>query len=76
MPAAANASRLVKFDTGKSSDALLARCAVASACGAAGTERMRAVASTTGVSSSTVASELRIAVVAAAIANVVASRRF
>ena len=58
-PAVANASRLVRFDTGSSSDAVLARCAVAYACGRAGTRSVRAVASTTGVSSTTVASRLK-----------------
>ena len=73
-PAAANASRFVRFDTGSSSDALLARCAVAYACGLAGTANVRAVASTTGVSRTTVASRLRIAVVADAMTNTMASR--
>ena len=44
------------MDTGSSSDAVLARCAVAYACGRAGTRSARVVASTTGVSSTTVAS--------------------
>ena len=74
-PAAVNASRLVRFDTGNSSDAVFARCAVAYACGLAGTASERAVASTTGVSSTTVASRLRIAVVADATTNTIASRR-
>ena len=59
----ANASRLVRLDTGSNSEALLARCAVAYACGRAGTASAPAVASTTGVSSTTVASRLRTAVV-------------
>src|SRR5258705_221548 len=74
-PAAPNASRLVRLDTGNSSEALLARCAVAYACGLAGTRNPRTVASTTGVSSTTVASRLRIAVVAAAITKTIASKR-
>ena len=74
-PAAPNASRLVRLDTGNSSEALFARCAVAYACGRAGTRNARAVASTTGVSRTTVASRLRIAVVAAAITKTVASKR-
>ena len=40
-PAAVNASRLVRFDTGNSSDAVFARCAVAYACGLAGTASER-----------------------------------
>src|SRR5258707_8093904 len=74
-PAAPNASRLVRLDTGNSSEALLARCAVAYACGLAGTRNPRTVESTTGVSSTTVASRLRIAVVAAAITKTMASKR-
>ncbi len=75
MPAAVNASRLVRLETGSNSDAVLARCAVAYACGLAGTASAPAVASTTGVSSTTVASRLRIAVVAEAMTNTIASRR-
>src|SRR3954469_11786465 len=55
-PLAANASRLVKLDTGSSSDAELARCADAYAAGRGRTPVRAAVASTTGVSSTTVAS--------------------
>src|SRR4051812_7519942 len=62
-PAAVNASRLVRLDTGSNSDAVLARCAVAYACGRAGTRSARVVASTTGVSNTTVASRLSTAVV-------------
>jgi len=47
---------LVRFDTGSSSEALLARCADAYMWGLAGTRNVLAVASTTGVSSTTVAS--------------------
>ncbi len=74
-PAALNASRLVRFDTGSSSEAVFDRCAVAYRCGRGGTRSARTVASTTGVSSTTVASRLRIAVVAAAITNTCPSSR-
>src|ERR1700682_3928479 len=66
-PATLKANKLVRLDTGNSSDALFARWAVEYACGFAETASVRAVASTTGVNSTTVASRLRIAVVAAAI---------
>ncbi len=65
-PAVANASRLVRLETGSSSDAVFDRCAVAYACGRTGTASVRAVASTTGVSSTMVASRDNTAVVAAA----------
>ena len=73
-PAALKASRLVRLDTGSSSDAVLDRCAVAYACGRAGTASVRAVASTTGVSSTTVASRLSTAVVAAATTKTVSQQ--
>src|SRR6202171_5796746 len=66
-PATLKANRLVRFDTGNSSEALFARWADEYACGFAETASVRAVASTTGVNSTTVASRLRIAGVAAAI---------
>ena len=68
-PLAANASRLVRLDTGSSSDAELARCVHAYTCGLARTSSRAAVANTTGVSSTTVASRLSTAVVTAAIPN-------
>ena len=68
-----NASRLVRLDIGSSSDAVLARCAVAYACGLAGTPNARVVASTTGVSSTTVASRLSTTVVAAPMTKTFAS---
>ncbi len=74
-PLAVNASRLVKLDTGRSSDAELARCAVAYTCGRARAPALDAVASTTGVSRTTVASRLSTAVTGQAIANTPASRR-
>ena len=74
-PATLKANRLVRFDTGNRSEALFARWAVAYACGFAETANVRAVASTTGVSSTTVASRLRIAVVAAAITKTFTSKR-
>src|SRR5258705_346936 len=61
-PATLNANRLVRFDTGNNSDALFARCAVAYACCFAETGNVRALASTTGVSSTNVASMLTIGV--------------
>ena len=74
-PLASNASRLVRFETGSSSEALLARCVHAYTCGR-GLKRSRAaVANTTGVSRTTVASRLSTAVVAAATANTSPSSR-
>ena len=74
-PLASNASRLVRFETGSSSDALLARWVHAYTCGR-GLKRSRAaVANTTGVSRTTVASRLSTAVVAAATANTSPSSR-
>ena len=67
-PLAANASRLVKLDTG-SSDAELARCVHAYTCGLARASSRAAVANTTGVSSTTVASRLSTAVVTEAMRN-------
>src|SRR3984893_4733910 len=63
IPALENASRFVRFDTGSNSEAVFARCALAYVCGRLGSANVRAVASTTGVSSTTVASRLRTAVV-------------
>ena len=74
-PLAANASRLVKFDTGSSSDAELARCVQAYTCGRARTSSRAAVANTTGVSRTTVVSRLSTAVVTAAVTNTRASSR-
>ena len=74
-PLTVNASRLVRFDTGSSSDAELARCAQAYI-GGRGRSRSRAVVScTTGVSSTTVVSRLSTAVVTEASANVPVSSR-
>ena len=65
----------MRFETGSSSDALLARCEHAYTCGRGLTRSRAAVANTTGVSSTTVASRLSTAVVAAAAANTSASSR-
>ena len=68
-PLTANASRLVRLETGSSSDAELARCAQAYRCGLDRTPSPAAVANTTGVSSTTVVSRLSTAVVSAAVTN-------
>ena len=74
-PLASNASRLVRFETGSSSDALLARWVHAYTCGR-GLKRSRAaVENTTGVSSTIVASRLSTAVVPAATRNTSPSSR-
>ena len=54
-PLAENASKLVKFDTGSSSDAEFARCVQAYTCGRGRAATAAAVANTTGVSSTTAA---------------------
>ena len=74
-PLAANASRLVRLETGSSSEAEFARWAVAYTCGRARSPTRAAVANTTGVSSTTVASRLSTAVVSAATANTPPSSR-
>src|SRR5580693_2606263 len=74
-PVAANASRLVRLDTGSSRDAEFARWVHAYTCGLARTSSRDAVAKTTGVSSTTVASRLRTAVVTDAITNTCTSSR-
>src|SRR5690348_9942479 len=75
-PLVANASRLVRLDTGSSRDAELARCVQAYTSGLARVSSRAAVANTTGVSSTTVASRLSTAVVTEAITNTwVRSRR-
>ena len=68
-PLAANASRLVRLETGSSSEAEFARCGEAYTCGRARSPTRAAVANTTGVSSTTVASRLSTAVISAATAN-------
>lgn len=62
---AVNASRLVRFETGSSSDPEFARCVQAYTWGLARTPSRVAVANTTGVSSTTVASSDSTAVTAA-----------
>src|SRR6185312_4168615 len=74
-PVAVKASRLVRFDTGSNSEAELARCVQAYTCGRAATRRRDDVVSSTGVSSTTVASRDSTAVVTDASANVVTSSR-
>ena len=74
-PLALKASRLVRFETGSSSDALLARWVHAYTCGR-GLKRSRAaVENTTGVSRTIVASRLSTAVVPAATTNTIPSSR-
>src|ERR1019366_5471858 len=65
-PLAWNASRLVRLETGNSSDALLARWVHAYTCGLGLARSRAAVANTIGVSSTIVASRLRTAVVQSA----------
>ena len=72
-PLAANASRLVRLDTGSSSDAELARCVHAYTSGRDRTSSRAAVANTTGVSRTTVVSRLSTAVVTDATTNTRAS---
>ncbi len=74
-PLAANASRFVRFETGSSSDAELARWLHAYTCGRARAPIREALANTTGVSSTTVASRLSTAVMIAAAANTAVSSR-
>ena len=74
-PLAANASRLVRLETGSSSEAVFDRWAAAYAWGFARAPSRAAVANTTGVSSTTVASRLRTAVIAEAATKTAASSR-
>ena len=74
-PLAENASRFVRFDTGSSSDAELARCVQAYTCGRGRAATAAAVANTTGVSSTTVASRLSTAVTTDTTAKTTASSR-
>ena len=74
-PLAANASRLVRLETGSSSQAVFDRWAAAYACGFARAPSRAAVANTTGVSSTTVASRLRTAVITEAATKTAASSR-
>ena len=74
-PLAANASRLVRLDTGSSSDAEFARWVQAYTCGLGRAPSCAEVAYTTGVSSTTVASRLSTAVIAEAEANTWTSSR-
>src|ERR687885_1972312 len=67
------ANRFVRFDTGNSSDAELARRAQAWTTGRRLVPTAAAADATTGVSNTTVASRLSVAVVTAAAANVRAS---
>ena len=74
-PLAEKARRLVRFDTGSSSDAEFARCVHAYMCGCDRMRNRAAVTKTTGVSSTIVASRLSTAVVTAATAKTCTSRR-
>ena len=69
------ASRLVRFETGSSSDAEFARCEHAYTCGRGLVRSRAAVANTTGVNNTTVASRLKTAVTAVAAANTSANSR-
>src|SRR3954463_3828178 len=69
IPSAGIASRLVRFETGSSSDAEFASRAHAGTTGRGLVRVLAAAAATTGVSSTTVASRLRVAVVTAAATN-------
>src|SRR4030095_13296027 len=73
-PLVAKARRLVRLETGSSSDAELARCVHAYTCGRGRTPTRAVVANTTGVSSTTVASRLSTAVTSAATPKTVPSR--
>ena len=72
-PLAANASRLVRLETGSSSEAVLDRWVQAYTCGRGRAPSRAAVANTTGVSSTIVASRLSTAVITDAAANTDAS---
>jgi hypothetical protein len=74
-PLAANASRLVRLDTGSSSDAEFARWVQAYTWGLGRAPSCAEVLYATGVSSTTVASRLSTAVIAEAAANTWASSR-
>ena len=74
-PLAANASRLVRLETGSSSEAVFDRWVQAYTCGLGRAPSRAAVANTTGVSSTTVASRLSTAVIAEASANTWTSSR-
>ena len=74
-PVLLNASKLVRFDTGKSNEAEFARCVQAYMCGLGRAFSAAAVAKTTGVSKTTVASRLNIAVTAAAAMTTATSSR-
>ncbi len=72
-PLTANASRLVRLDTGSSTDAVFDRWVQAYTCGLGRAPSRAAVANTTGVSSTIVASRLSTAVITDATANTQAS---
>ena len=72
-PLAAKASRLVRLETGSSSEAVFDRWVQANTCGLGRIPRRAAVANTTGVSSTIVASRLSTAVITDATANTQAS---
>src|ERR1700738_174321 len=74
-PLALNANRLVRFDTGSSSEAVLDKWVHAYTCGRARPPSRAAVAKTTGVINTTVASRLKTAVTTEATANTATSNR-
>src|SRR3954451_24022146 len=73
---AGTASRLVRFETGSSNEALFASRTQACTTGRGLVRVVEAAAATTGVSSTTVASRLSVAVVRAAATKVRASMRW
>ena len=73
-PLVENTNRFVRFDTGNSSDAELAKWVHANTCGRGRAPACAAAAKTTGVSSTTVASRLSTAVVTEATTNTPTSR--
>lgn len=74
-PLAVKASRLVRLETGSSSEAVFDRWVQAYTCGFGRAPIRAAVANTTGVSSTMVASRLSTAVIAEASAKTAVSRR-
>ena len=74
-PLAANASRLVRLDTGSSDEAVFARWVQAYTCGLGRAPSRAAVANTTGVSSTTAASRLSTAVITEARTKTASSSR-
>jgi hypothetical protein len=74
-PLALNANRFVRFDTGSSSEPVLDKWVQAYTCGRARTPRRAAVANTTGVNNTTVASRPNTAVTSEATTNTATNSR-